>query len=584
MENTHALSAGLAAALDDLRRWTRPCAAPPHASELLSQARLAVEDFQRLAPGADPAWLLAAWLVRSTRDNLQCDEMLAPRVDRLLDALLQLTFTNAASGHWQNADWVNEWDKLLFHWQSWYPGLGSAGDKFLSRCDELLESLADGASGLAACQTALEIFNQQADRELERAARLASRIHDLEQGQLKVQQAAQQVENSLNEWMAGSSLPDAVYQYLHQSMGPALRYLVINEQHEQWDFWTDTLQQLCRVFEPNKTFEAQESLHRTAPQLGARLSAAKPPATCDSDGYHRFVSEVLLGIDELLAGRKLDTVIAPPISKKREPLNVRSHRRDSEKHRLQCGDWLVFRTQLEGDLRCQYLLQSPVSDELIFVNRQGHKVIQVSVGKFLDALDRREVQPMAKIRVYSTAVNKAASRLRYYHADVKAERELQEALEKQKQEREEKLRAERERAMAARRQADALARKKAMAQELARLEALKREREEAERSAREALQAQRWQTALAQVEQLQVGAYADIPVGDQTRERCHLGMIMPSTQKYLFYDKFQRKLGEWRRDELVQLLVDGQVEFYEAAPGFDSRLEQIVFGQRRSPA
>ncbi|WP_020209942.1 DUF1631 family protein [Gilvimarinus chinensis] len=583
MEDTHACSAAIGGVLKDLRRWTQKSNAAIDEKALLASSRLAVEDFQRLAPGADPAWLLAAWVVRGTRDNLQGDAMLAPRVENLLHCLLHLVFHHADDDLWQQPQWVDVWDTLLFHWQSWYPGLGSAGDKFLARCDELLQQLEANLGNAAACQTAIGQFNQQADRELDRAARLAGRINELEQGQLKVQQAAHQVETSLNQWMAGCSLPDAIYQYIHQSIGPALRYFLINEQHKQWDFWAEMLQQLCRAFEPNKTLEAQTMLHRTAPQLTASLSAAETPATCDPEAYNQFVSDVVLGIDALLLGNTLDTVIAPPIAQKREPLKVRGHRRDGEPHQLECGDWLIFHSPLEGQLRCQYLLQSPVSGELMFVNRQGHKVMQLSVGKFLEALDRRDAQPMVNIRVYSTAVNKATSRLRYYHGDIKAECELQEVLAQQKREREEQVRIESERILAARRQADALARQQALAAEQARHEALKRSREAAERQAREALQEQRRQSALAQIDKLQVGAFADIPLGEPERERCHLGMIMPSTQKYLFYDKFQRKVAEWRRDELAQLLMEGRVELYDAAPGFESRLEQIVFGQRRSP-
>nr|WP_256504639.1 DUF1631 family protein [Gilvimarinus xylanilyticus] len=442
-----------------------------------------------------------------------------------------------------------------------------------------MDSLAVQAPPVAL--VAVQDFNRRCDRDLERAAQLAGRIRDSELGQQKVQQAQRQVDESVSQWVAGSRLPDPVLRYVREQMGPALAYYLINDQHREWQQWGELLQSLCAVFAPNKTSEQLALLRRSAQALEARLSATKPPPGCDNLGYHEFINDAISAIENLLDGGLVDAHIAPPMSRPKGVARLRSHRRDDQAHQLRCGDWVIFSSSQQGELRCQYLLQSPVSDELIFINRQGHKVCQQSVGKYLDARDLGHAAPVADIKIYSTALNQAVARLQYCYAEQSAQRQLRLALEARERESQRRIKAERERTMAARRQADKAARQKAMAEEMARLQALKLAREKAEQEAQHALQQQRLQAALERVDTLREGAWAEILRPDGGRERCSLGMIMPSTQKYLFFDKYQRKVGEWRREALAQLLLDECIEFFEAEPGFDSRLEQIVFGQRR---
>lgn len=572
----------LAQALDDLRQWQG--ASAPLSNDaialLLQSQRLSFEDFCVRHPGIDPAWVVALWLVRSLRDNLSFDPALIPRVDKLQHWLLNFIAQEKGSALWSDPDWCEALDRLLFHWQTWYPHLGRAGDKFMARADRLLEGL--GWQSSQESLAAVHAFNHSCDRDLERAAQLAGRIRDSELGQQKVREAKRQVEESVSEWIAGSRLPDPIFRYLRHVMTSALNYYLINDQHSEWERWTELLQPLCAVFAPNKTPEELALLRRSAPALGARLSATKPPPGCDNMEYHEFVNEAISAIDKLLNGELPDAHIAPPLSRPKGVARLRSHRRDDQAHQLQCGDWVIFSSSQQGELRCQYLLQSPVTDELIFINRQGHKVLQQSVGKYLDARDLGHAAPMADIKVYSTALNQAAARLKYCYAEQSTQRQLRLELEARERESQQRIKAERERTMAARRQADKAARQKAMAEEMARLQALKQAREKAEQEAQYALQQQRWQAALERVDSLREGAWADVIHPDGRRERCSLGMVMPSTQKYLFYDKYQRKVGEWRRDALAQLVLDEAIEFFEVEPGFDSRLEQIVFGQRRA--
>lgn len=582
MEHTQVTQSKLAAYLADLQRWCGAAETLPRdlRVKMLSAPRLSFDDFRAQAPAADPVWLAGLWLARGVGDTVHCHASLAGRFQQLQLLWLELSAADHTFSLFARQSWFSAWDRFLFHLQTWYPGLGSAGDKFLQRCDHVLQHLQ--SRDPATCQSVLEAFNRQADRDLERAARVATRIRDTEMGQIKVQEARRQVETALNQWLAGCSLPDGVFDYIRHTLAPALQYYLINQQTREWALWSELLQGICRLFDAGKSVQELASLHRQASSVTARLQAINPPQGCELQGYHQFIHDILDGIDRLMAGKGLEASIAPPVTSSRSTGQVRSHRRDQETHALNCGDWFLFAGQGAGEVRCQYLLQSPASGALIFVNRLGHKVVQMSVGRLLEARERREVQPIARVRVYSTAANKTAARLEYCHAEARLQWQQQEKIRQQRLAQQAREQAGRERAIAARRQADKAARAKAMAEEMARLQQLKREREAAEQEARQALLAERRKAAEARIETLTLGMMADIARNDKSRERCTLGMIMPSTGKYLFFDQYQRKVHEWRRDELLQQILAGNIEFYEAEPGFDSRLEQIVFGQRRT--
>lgn len=583
MVRTKVQADALAQAFADIRQWSGATGAlnSAQAQSLMNAQRMGLADFERLAPGADPGYLVGLWVVRGVREALSCDPALSERLTTFLTQLLYLTAADAECRLWQNTRWCTAIDRLLFHWQCWYGSGDLSTDRFLQRCDDLLLQCRDAKASV--CLEVIESFNRRADKELDRAALLASRIADTERGKLKRQQAEERVTALLNECFSGNSVPDAIYRYITQSLSPALQFCLINDREHLWEFWTEMLTQLVQAFSLNKTAEQQQAFFRQGPQLGARLSAAAPPPGCEPNEYHEFVTQVIVDIEALLAGQRVHTVIAPPAPASVATVSVKAHPRDGEPCPIASGDWLVFDSPHEGRIHCQLLLQMPGSHDLVLVNRQGHKVLQLSVGRMLDALDRGSVSPLADIKAYSTALNRAAARLEYCHSDLAAKRRLASRMEAQRQAQAKRQQAAREQAAKARADADRTRRQQAMAEERRRLEREKREREAEERVAQREYEQQRLTEALARVDELATGSSADIPLADGSQCRAQLGMIMPSTGKHLFYDRFGRKVAEWRREQLAELLLEGRAVFYEAEPGFESRLEQIVHAQRKVP-
>ncbi|WP_049722745.1 DUF1631 family protein [Gilvimarinus polysaccharolyticus] len=573
--------------LADICQWTGASEplTPAELLPLLEWDKLSWDSFKAQFPRADAQSLVAVWILRALQENIDVDRALGDRVRRLQAALLTTLTAADAVRVWCLAEWCEQLDRLCFHWQSWYPALGRLGERFLARTDDLLTVLESRSADEAL--VALQDFNRRADKDLDRAAMLACRIRESELGQQSVANAHREVVAYLNSHLAGCSLPEPIYEFVIGSIRPALQYYLINDERDSWQLWADSIRDLVGCLKPVKTAEQWQRFHQNAATFVARLSTEKPPHNCIFEHYHQFVTDVTICVDQLSSDKAPEMILVPPLfaarnSEKSAAVRTEPHPRDLEPHGFECGDWLAYRTQREGVLRCQFLLQPPNSHELLFVNREGHRVLTAPVGRILDCLATGEARRMLPVHAYTTALNTATARLEYAYSELACQRRVEEQLEQQRQERNERLRAAREHDRKLRKAADRADRIKAMLEQKQRLQreqlAIKRQREEAE----QALAEQRLQSALTEVAALTVGSWAELRLDEGTSVKCELAMLLQSTDKYVFHDHLGRPITTLPRQQLAQMLVAGHAVFFQPALGFDSRLESIVQGQRRS--
>jgi len=82
-----------------------------------------------------------------------------------------------------------------------------------------------------------------------------------------------------------------------------------------------------------------------------------------------------------------------------------------------------------------------------------------------------------------------------------------------------------------------------------------------------------------QINTLQLGAWVKF-LGNET-EMQKLTLKLPSSDKYVFTDRLGRKTGEYKLTELISFHKQARVEIISRGEQFDSKLEQIVRGQRQ---
>lgn len=528
------------------------------------------------APQAGLAGLYATWMARVLDENILLPEELQSYKAQLIEPLLSYVAADESLQLSALLDNRRAFDQCFFHLQTWYGGLGGAGRKFIERIEQLCAGLRQGPD---TWPDALGAFNKLGDRELDKAAVLAERMKTSELGRIRAATAQQRVVDLYNQVVAGQPLPESGLAFIEEVVLPSLQYTLINspEQDSAWSFWERVLRLLVWSLNPEKTEEERQAFFKKGPALLAQLEALSSNDVCSPDVYQSHLSELSGQIITLLKGQVPETVTARKKQVSEEVESLRHLQASGAEHHFSIGDWIEFDDGKQR-LRCQYLMQVPGTDRLLFVNRNGHKVLQKSVMEMsacFEAGIAREIPHLPVLSATLTAVNARMAQLQQQlEARALARQRERERLER-------KARAAqlaRQQELAARKEAEAKAR--AEAERLARQ---KREREKREREQREAEQREAHEQAMRdKLDQLTLGTWADLPLESGKTVRCKLAVSLRSTGKFIFVDRVGTKVAELKYDELLDFLIQGKAVFYQPEQGFENRLETIVRGLRRT--
>jgi hypothetical protein len=519
--------------------------------------------------------LYAAWLWRALYENRQCDAALQTSCAAIEQAVVSYAAHNEALSVEHIKQNRKMFDQCFFHLRTWYPSLGATGRKFTQRLAELTAALSLGPEHWS---RALEVFNQACDKELDRAAKLAERMQASELGHIKIAHAQQRVTGIYNDLVALHPLPESTLDFIDHIVLPSLQYLLINESEQapDWNFWLRVLRLIVWSVNPEKTHEDRQAFFNKGPVLLSQLENDSVCKAFSAHVYRDYVDEFSAQIITLLKGQSIETVTAPKraATAEVEPLE---RLQSGAKHHFSAGDWLVFDT---GDtlIRCQFLMQVPGTDTLLFVNRAGHKVLQKTVEQMSACLDAGIARELPTVPVLSAALAAVNARMESLQERVlkeaSAAQEERDKLERQKQ----ALRQAQARQQQAKKAAEAKARAEAerLAQERA-----KREQARQAQQAHEAREA-REQQLRDTLDNLTLGTWADLPLNDGKPMRCKLAVSMRSTNKYIFVDRVGSKVAELLYDDLLDYLRRDEAVFYQPEQGFENRLESIVRGLRRT--
>ncbi|MCP8899495.1 DUF1631 family protein [Gilvimarinus xylanilyticus] len=530
----------------------------------------------QLGENASLPGLYAAWFAQALRDNIDCDESLRETVERLSDWLLHTILGDESLQlHALRAN-RRHWDQAFFHLHTWCDELGPQGRKFTQRIDELVEQL-EACTGPEGQTPRLEAFNHAGNRELERAAKLAERMQASEVGRMRALHAEQQVNALYNQVVAGRDLPESVWVFIDQQLMPALQFVLINEsdQAPAWSFWTRMLRLLVWSLNPDKSAEDRQAFFNKGPALLTQLEQAEPPPSCAASSYQAFLSDVSECVITLLKGQSFEVQTAPSRDTHQQGSLEQLHT-GGEAHPFSGGDWIEFC----GDqvLRCQFLLQAPGTDQLLFVNRNGQKVLQKSVADMRACFDADIAREIANVPVLSAAITATNARMAQLQTLYEQRAAAAAEAREQEQLRRRALAEAHARDLAARKEAEAKAR-----QEAERLAAQRRERLEREKREQAAAESAAHEKQVRQtLDNLTLGTWADLPLDNGRTARCKLAVSMRSTGKYIFVDRVGSKVAELQYEQLLTMALAGTAVFYQPEQHFENRLESIVRGLRRT--
>lgn len=499
-------------------------------------------------------------------------------------------------------------DLLLLRGRTWYPRESKNSQQYLEKLSAFI--LACQSGNLSALVNAQTEFQQWLDAEDKRASMLESRLCETEINNFKNLNAECRVLDLMNSALAGRPFPHELQSSLISVLKSELlhAYFISGENSPFWKMWQRLLPSLSKTFATivyeNRNEDDEQALYRTIPALLNELERSLNINTSNPDSYRQWTEnlseQLMLAIKKQPIDCSIFTAMSYPEG--HSSLNTRvTPDLLQQTNSLQTGDWILFSSENAQTIRCKLALKNSETDQLLFVDHNGRKVMNKSIKDFSVCLATgiaKKMQPVViethVIHIIQGLIDTHAQQQSQRQAQLEAQnRQALAALELQhKQESERKAAAEAEekkrivQELTARRAAaqKALAEAATLAKDRAERAAELKIAQERARMQAEAEQAaenlQKMQLANIHISALNLGARVEL-IQNGEPVRCKLAVIIAATGKYIFTDNLGRKLAEFQREQLVQALIDKQLTLLNNGDSFDDQLVKVIRGLRK---
>lgn len=527
-------------------------------------------------------------------------------------------------------------DCLLQDGAFWYPQSGKEGATFYDAFAQAVESIISAAQGPATAQLefAVEAFVSLVEKQKVRAGMMEQRCGEGELGMAKIHRAQKKVIELLDS-LNGCAFPETVLAFVRTILKGELQFILINQSETAgaWQSWNAIIKRIPQVFpgapegvssvEPEPPNRPQ--LYRDVQVIVGLLDEHVTVSAAQQQSYDDGVEDLRERLFEKLRGISVPLAAFDPLSVPDELSRVGAAVSPSLLKKaagLQVGDWFLFNNNENQLVRCKLLLRPPEVEQLLFVNRSGHRVLQKSVQDFSACLATRIATPLPIESYFDQAFSLAADKLQalvdknnVLLAQAKAQHILaanaavnSEALEPA----ESAIKADSiqppvtpdvapagehidsalpvadmdQPGSAASDRKSAAQKARQEARVLAKLK-IRRERQrlltEPSSTPSSAVDAATSDDDIEQrIASLHPGAWVELPQADgDILLRCKLVAIMRSSNTYIFADRRGVKVAEHDRTTLAALLANNSARIISSGDDFEGQLSKVVLTLRR---
>lgn len=523
----------------------------------------------------------------------------------------------------------------------WYPQSGKEGDAFYDGLVEAVDALIlasrseqlEGTPDVDRATEAVKNLNTLVAKQQARAQMMAQRCRDSELGLAKIHRAQMQVIELL-EVLYGCFLPESLLQFVRTTLKGELQFILINqgESATAWQSWMAIINRLPQIFPPapaagDQSIEPEppnrQQLYRDVQIIVGLLDEHVTVSAASQQAYDEGVADMREHLFEKLRAISVPLVIFEPLTVPDELSRVGARVSPSLLKKvasLQVGDWFLFSNNDEQLIRCRLLLRPPEIDQLLFVNRSGHRVLLKSVQDFSACLATHIAQPLESSGQLDQALLMTQKKLQLVieqqhnlqkKADQAAANEQAVKAAAKKEVQRQKNQVEKDalaaihtEKMAADSSRYPILNRKSAAQKahqearvLAKLE-VRRERKvitaqvlaagveyESVASPTEsvAYESKAISVDAGQlVKSLHIGAWLELPqAGSNSAQRCKLVAIMRSNNTYIFTNRQGIKVAEYDQVSLADLLADAKARVVSNGDDFEGQLSKVVLTLRR---
>jgi len=504
-------------------------------------------------------------------------------------------------------------DLLKNRSSSWYPRESKSSQQFLEKLITLINNIEQGAR--EKINTVSKEFQDWLAAEDKRSAMLESRLCETEINSFKTLSAECQVLDFINSALAQKPFPVDLQTGVTATLKSELlhSYFTAGGDNPFWKTWQRLLPSLGKVFSTiaasEMSAEDSQILYRTIPALLNELERSTNIPISNPESYRQWVEDLSEQLMLTIKKQPIHCDIFPSLKYPDGFSNLNTRVTADllqQSNDIKEGEWILFQNENKQIIRCKLALKNSETNQLLFVDNTGRKVMNKSmqdfamciatgiakkmtlantedtIAKIIQALI--DLQGQKKTQVLEQKNTSAAKP----HADT-AQLQIQERIQtelkrKQEHDDEEKQRVVQE--LSARRAAaqKALAEAAAIAEERAQRAAelvLKQERERLQLEAEQAAEnLQRIQLANINISALNLGARVEL-IQNGEAVRCKLAVIIAATGKYIFSDNIGRKIAEFQREQLVQALLNNQLTLLNNGDSFDNQLAKVIRGLRK---
>ena len=255
-----------------------------------------------------------------------------------------------------------------------------------------------------------EAFERDSERERTRAARMARRSVEAEEGRTRSEHARRVAAELINGCLADNPLPPVMGELLKGSWYSSAQLVLLKfgERSRQWEAMSETTRNLLYSLQPidAASQENKQQVFEIVASIPRELKRWLLSLHHDDEALENAVGLVEFAHLKVLRQQDVEAETVPPIDTGERDISPSEH---AEKlGAIAPGQWFMIRQGEAPPRRLKLSLNLARDEQLLFTDHAGLKALQLSYADFESLLSLRQVKKLAYEVSFSGALAHAA--------------------------------------------------------------------------------------------------------------------------------------------------------------------------------
>ncbi|MEZ5573438.1 MAG: DUF1631 family protein [Halioglobus sp.] len=242
-------------------------------------------------------------------------------------------------------------------------------------------------------------FSAAAERDQARAQRMVQRVVEAEAGKVKTTAAKQEAARMINAALANYPAPEEIGEFIKGPWYTSAQLLLLKfgPESEQWQKMSETTATLLDSLQSMEDVDDARRQHIFAlvTQLPKEMRRWLLSLHHDTEAVNEAMGLVEFTHLKILRRQALDLKVIEPIVVEGDHLIMGEARNQGPLKDWEEGQWFSVDTESDGNVRMQLVLKVEQSQQLLFTNLAGIKVLQLSFNEFIRLAEQKKVKPLA---------------------------------------------------------------------------------------------------------------------------------------------------------------------------------------------